>query len=194
MALETIATIETTGKGIGWLQNNVIKPRFIKSKLERQEMLDKINSIHNELKFNGGGSIKDVIWDLKRSVIDIDTKLNGIQEDQHVALNLQGIAFWVSNEKGECVYASTNLCKLLGHSESEILGNGWAGWIIPDERKKTFDAWEFSVEHKTAFDEYYTFKKADGKLQKVWGLALHKKINGIHAGTMGKLEAIGEPF
>jgi len=194
MALETIATLETTGKGIGWLWNNVIKPRMQKSKLQRQEMLDKINDIHNEVKFNGGGSIKDAVYRLEKSVSVIDTKLNGIQENQHVALNLQGIAFWISNEHGGCEYASTNLCKLLGRNESEILGNGWVGWIIPEDRKRIFEAWEFSVENKSAFDEYYTYKKSDGKFQKVWGLAFHKKIGGLHAGTMGKLEAIGEPF
>ena len=193
MAIET-AVIETAGKGIGWFWKNLIVPRLNKSKLERQEMLAKINSIHDELKFNGGGSIKDAIWDLKKSVTLIDTKLNGIQENQHVALNLQGIAFWISNEQGGCEYASTNLCKLLGRNESEILGNGWVGWVISEDRKRIFEAWEFSVENKSAFDEYYTYKKSDGKFQKVWGLAFHKKIAGIHAGTMGKLEAIGETF
>lgn len=193
MVVESV-TLETTGKGISWLWNNIIKPRLQKSKMERQEMLSKINAIHNEIKFNGGSSIKDAIWDLKKSVAVIDTKLNGIQQDQHLAMNLQGISFWISDENGECVYASTNLCKLLGRNESEILGNGWVAWIIPDDRDRIFRAWEFSVENKSAFDEYYTFKKSDGKYQKIWGLAFHKKIAGIHAGTMGKLEALGEPF
>ena len=102
MAIESAVVLETTGKGIGWLWKNVIKPRIQRGKLERQEILDKINAIHAEVKFNGGGSIKDAVWDLKKSIAVIDTKLNGIQENQHVAMNLQGIAFWISNQDGGC--------------------------------------------------------------------------------------------
>ena len=194
MALETIATLETTGKGVSWLWNNMIKPRMNKAKLERKEMLDKINSIHAEVKFNGGGSIKDAVLRIENRVNVIDTKLNGIQENQYVSMNLQGIAFWVSNDKGKCEYASTNLCKLLGRSETEIMGDGWAAYIIPEDRDRVYKEWVFSVEHKSVFDEHYTFKRGDGKKQKVWGLAFHKKISDTHLGTMGKLEAIGEPF
>lgn len=194
MAVETLATLEVTEKGLTWLWKYIIKPFFYRSKMQRKEMLDKINSIHYELKFNDGGSIKDAIWELKSGMEKIDTRLSGIEENQHVSMNLQGIAFWISNDEGECVYASTNLCKLLGRNESELMGSAWLAWIINEDRQRIFDAWEFSVENKSAFDEYYTFKRSDGKKQKVWGLAFHKKINGIHAGTMGKLEAVGEPF
>ena len=193
MGIET-TTIEVTGKGIGWVWTNVIKPYINKSKIQREEMLHKINLIHNEVKFNGGGSIKDAVLRIESRVAVIDTKLNGIQENQHVAMNLQGIAFWISNDKGDCEYASTSLCKMLGRNESEILESAWVAWIIPEDRERVFNAWHFSVEHKSAFDEQYTFRKSDGKMQKVWGLAFHKKICGIHSGTMGKLEAIGEPF
>ena len=194
MALETVATLEVTGKGVGWLWDKVIKPFFTARKQREKEIFAMINNIHSELRFNGGGTIKDVIGDLKKGMDDIDTKLNGIEENQHVAMNLQGIAFWISNYAGECVYASTNLCKLVGRNEAEMMGNNWVAWIIPDDKERIFESWDFSVENKSAFDEYYTFKRADGKKQKVWGLAFHKKINGIHAGTMGKLEAVGEPF
>lgn len=192
MGIET--AIELTGKSAWGLWKNVIKPFLTKRSEEKKKLMQMVDSIHSELKFNGGTSIKDAIWDVKRQLVAIDTKLNGIKEDQHLAMNLQGIAFWVSNEKGECVYASTSLCKLVGRNESELMGNNWVAWLVPEDKERIFESWEFSVENKSAFDEYYTFKKADGTKQKVWGLAFHKKINGIHAGTMGKLEGIGEPF
>lgn len=188
--MAVLEAAELTGKGFVWFWNNVIVAKLTRSKRERQELLDKINAIHSEVTFNGGGSIKDAIWELKKNVSVIDTKLNGIQENQHVAMNLQGIAFWISSANGECEYVSTNLCKLVGRSESEMLGNGWLAWVIPQDRERIHEAWAFSVENKSAFDEFYTFKKADGTLQKVWGLAFHKKINGVHHGTMGKIEAI----
>lgn len=185
-----LETVEVSGKGIAWFWKNIVMAKITKSKRERQEILEKISAIHNEVKFNGGQSLKDAVWGLKKSVENIDTKLNGIQENQHVAMNLQGIAFWISNADGQCEYVSTNLCKLVGRNESEMMGNGWLAWVIPQDRERIHDAWNFSVENKTAFDEIYTFKKSDGSLQKVWGLAFHKKINGVHSGTMGKLEPV----
>lgn len=193
MGIETSA-IELTGKGIIGFWKNVVKPFLNKRSTERKELLHMVQSVHKELQFNCGTSIKDAIWDVKKQLINIDTKLNGLKEDQHLAMNLQGIAFWVSDENGECVYASTSLCKLLGRNETELLGNAWVGWLIPEDRERIYESWQFSVENKSAFDEYYTFKKSDGKKQKVWGLAFHKKIAGVHAGTMGKLEGVGEPF
>ena len=193
MGVET-ATLEVTGKGIGWFFTNVIKPYLTRRKRREQDILKKITEIHAELKFNGGSSIKDAIFDIKNQITHIDTRLNGIQENQHVSMNLQGIAFWISNPKGECEYASTNLCKLLGRNESELMGNAWLAWVVPDARERIHESWLFSVENKSAFDEFYTFKRSDGKFQKVWGLAIHRKSVPIHACTMGKLEAIGEPF
>ena len=198
MALETIATLETTGKGVSWLWTNMIKPRMNKAKLERKEILDKVNDMHKvmikELSYNGQSSIKDAVLRIENRIDVIDTKISGIQENQYLSMNLQGIAFWVSNEQGKCTYASTNLCKMLGRTESEIMGDGWAAYIIPEDRNRVFKEWVFSVEHRSAFDSHYTFKRSDGKKQKVWGLAFHKKITETHVSTMGKIEAIGEPF
>jgi len=164
-----------------------IQPYIKAKKDKRDEVHSMIGNIHKELTFNGGSSIKD-------AVVRIETRLGNIEENHKLSLNIQKIPFWYSNEDGECVYASPELVRVVGHSESDILGNGWAGWIIPEHRERIYDAWEFSVVNSSVFDEYYTFKRADGKRQNVYGLAFHKIVDGIHSGTMGKLEAIGNPY
>ncbi len=193
MGIET-TVLETTGKGVWGIWTKIIKPYLTKRKEERRKLLSMIQEIHGEVKFNGGGTIKDAIWDLKKGMAKIDTRISEIQESHHLALNLQGIAFWISNDHGECVYVSTNLCKITGRTESDLMGNNWIAWVIPDDRDRIFEAWQFSVENKSPFDEVYTFRRSDGSLQKVWGLAFHKKILEVHHGSMGKIEAIGEPF
>jgi len=191
--MEPVSAIEITsktGSGLWSLWTKVIKPAITRNKKQKEEVYLMIKQIKSELTFNGGGSIKDAVWDVRNGMAELNKRLDSIQQDQHVALNLQGLAFWISNEKGECVFASTNLCKLVGRTESEILGNNWIAWVIPEDKERVFEAWQFSIENKSPFDERYTFKKADGTLQEVWGLAFHKKISGIHHGTMGKLEAV----
>lgn len=153
-----------------------------------------IESMHAEFKFNGGSSIKDAILRLEKGQSEIIFKLADIEESQKLALNITGTAFWYSDEKGECRYASPGLEKLMNRGSDQILGNMWVSWIVPEDKERVFEAWQFSVENKTVFDEQYTYKRADGLHQKVWGLAFHKTVHGEHSGTLGKLEAIGEPF
>lgn len=165
----------------------IVKPAITKQKQLEREKLKMIRDIHNELRFNGGGSVKDAIFDLKETTKRINYRLGEIEENQKIAMNLQGLAFWNSNAEGECIYASPALCKIMGRSESEIKGNNWAAWLVFDDKKRIYDAWQFSVKTGSPFDEIYTFQKPDGEEVKVWGLAFHKRIDGEHLGTLGKL-------
>jgi len=179
--------------GGGWkVYISVIKPYNIKRKEEKEKLHGMISNIYSELRFNGGSTIKDVIWELKGTTQKILTRIGDIEESQRVAMNLQGEAFWISDADGYCTYASPALCKLTGHSEADILGNNWVSWVV--EKEKIFDAWQFSVENRTVFDETYTYKRADGKHQKVLGICFHKTVNGEHSGSLGKLEAFGDAF
>lgn len=171
------------GGGFAFLVKQYIIPVVKKRNEERKSLAEKINKIHYEMTSNGGGSIKDAIN-------RIEWRLGDIESTQKVAMNVQGVAFWISDEEGLCTYASPHLCKIMGRSEDEIKGNGWASWLIAEDRERVFDAWRFSVENRSAFDEYYTYRKSDGTLQKVHGLAFHKNVAGKHAGTFGRLEKI----
>ena len=177
----------------GWkVWTSVIKPYNEKRKEEKAKLHQMISNIYGELRFNGGSSIKDAIWELKTSTEKILTRLGDIDEQHRISMNLQGTAFWISDENGGCTYASPALCRLTGHSEADILGNNWVSWVL--DKEKVFEAWNFSVENRTVFDEVYTFKRADGKYQKVLGLCFHKTVNGEHSGSLGKLEPVGEVF
>lgn len=185
----------STGAGLLWgAWKKVIKPYLDKRKKEKQKYFDMVEAIHAELKFNGGSSIKDAVLRLERGQSEILYKLADIEESQKLALNINGTAFWYSNVAGECEYVSPGLENLIHRGSSEMLGNMWVSWIIPEDKERIFEAWQFSVENKTVFDEQYTYKRADGLHQKVWGLAFHKTVHGEHSGTLGKLEAIGEPY
>lgn len=189
MEYELIGAVATVGGTAyaGWAK--LINPYLRKERKKKNEMLEKINSIHGELKFNGGSSLKDAIFDLKDTTQKINFRLGAIEENIRVSMNLQGVAFWSSNQDGECVYASPALCKIMGRTESEILGNNWVAWIVAEDKERVFNAWKFSVENKTPFDEIYTYHRSDGTEIKVWGLAFHKiGIDGSHLGTLGKLE------
>lgn len=193
--LQTAAGILVSAGTIGTAAYvKAIKPMRLKMKNKKAELYNMVNSIHKELKFNGGGSIKDVIWQLKETNTKILARIVQLEESQKIALNLQGQAFWLSNEEGLTTYASPTLCKILGHGESDLIGNNWVSWIIPEDRERVFDSWNFSVENGTVFDEQYVIKRSDGKLQKVLSLCFHRVVNNEHSGSIGKVELIGTAY
>lgn len=187
---EVIAAIMAVGSGCWGAWVKVVKP-ILKSQKEKKEQFNRIvNDLHSDLKsvkyeltYNGGGSIKDAIHRIEGKLIDLS-------ESQKLTLNIQNVPYWLSDNKGECTYASPALCKIMGRSEDEIKGNSWATWLIQEDKERIFESWMFSVENKVPFDEIYTYRKPDGSFVKVWGLAFHKTVNGQHSGTMGKLELI----
>lgn len=194
LIIKTVGGAATAGVGLVGFWRKVIKPYLNKKNAEKNEWKEKILEIHAELKFNGGSSLKDAVFRLENGQKFILSELSDIRESQKLALNISGTAFWYSDKEGGCTYVSPGLEKIMGRGSSEILGNKWVSWILPEDKERIFDAWTFSVENQTIFDEQYTYKRSDGMYQKVWGLAFHKLVDNEHSGTLGKLEAIGEPY
>lgn len=191
---QQVLGIISAGGGICWgAWKYLLKPEIKKTKAKKAEMLLKVSEIWHELRFNGGSSLKDAVFKVKDSVEKIEYRLDGIEENQKLSMNLQGICYWVSDDAGHCIYASPGLCKLLQRYESDLLGNNWMAWLHHEDKEKIVEAWSFSIENKTAFDEIYRIKRSDGLYQKVWGVAFPKTIRKNFGGVMGKLTAIEEP-
>lgn len=204
-AAAIIGTI-SGGGGLVWgLWMKIVKP-FLKKRKAKQEIRErkekaeesyrkKIDDIHNEMKLDGNGSMKTAIVNLKKVTERIEFRLDGIEEAQKVALNLQGVCYWIGNEAGEWVYASPNLCNLMGRSEQELLSNNWKSWIAAQDKERIVEAWEFSVENKTSFDEMYIIKKSDNSFLKIWSVAFPKiGKNAYGGGIMGKSVVVEGPF
>lgn len=182
-----------------FVYKKVIAPHIQSTRSAKMALVNKIEDIHatvkKELNFNGQGSLKDAVLRLEKGQISlekgqvrINTRLDVITETQHTCMNLQRIAYWKADEDGEFVYASPSLCEIMGRNESELLGNNWVAWIIEDDKKRIFEAWKFSVENESPFDEIFTVKRKDGKRQRVAALAFQSSE------TMGRLNKIDEPF
>lgn len=191
---EIAGSITTVSGGLWGFWIKVVKPYFERKKKKQNEIYLMIQNIHSELRFNGGSSIKDAVLRLEKGQSTILYKLEDIEENQKISLNINKVAFWYSDSDGGCTYASPQLEIVLGRGSNDILGNKWLAWIIPEDKERIFDAWRFSIENKFVFDEEYTFKRSDGKHQKVWALAFHKTTSSGHSGTLGKIEPIGEPY
>lgn len=194
-ATEIIAFI-TAGGGLLWSGYKwLLKPQIKKAKEKKREYLKKIEDIHAELKFNGGTSIKDAVFKIQDNVSKIVIRMDAMEENQRLSMNLQGIAYWESDDSGLFAYASPGLCKMVGRSESELTGNNWMAWIHQEDKERVLEAWAHSVAHKTAFDEQFRFKMGDGRWVRVWGVAFPRVISQKRfGGKMGKLVQMEKPY
>lgn len=193
MIAEAIGIITTGGGGVWAAWVKVLRPYMKSQKKKSDERDAKIDKIANELIYGNGTTLKQVIFKIDDKISKVETRLDGLEENQRLSMNLQGIAYWVSGDSGECIYASPALCKLFSRPESQILGNNWMAWLHPEDKDHLVDAWKFSTENQSAFDEIYRIKKSDGKYIKVWGVAFPKAKKNNFGGTLGKLTAIEEP-
>lgn len=184
---EWAGLIGSIGGGGWWVWSKIIKPRLVEEKRNKEEFRKKQKEFQEkvlyELTYAGNGSIKNAIRRIDRNV-------NRLTERQKIAMNMQNIAFWISDEKGMCIYASPELCKVMGRSESEIIGDNWSSWLIHEDKERVFEEWMFAVEHKTVFDSVHSYERSDGSTVKVWGLSLPEIVDGEQTGRLGKLEIL----
>lgn len=191
-------SVTVLGAIIG-IWEKVIKPFFAKRRQAKRDEQNKLLSLVNnisesvekikkEVEFNSGGSLKDAVV---KGFKDLSERLDSIEQDAKISLNMKNIAYWISNSAGQCIYASPELCKIIGRPQEQILGNGWTGWIIPEERERIYKEWNFSIKKNTVFDEIYTYAHDDGTKIKVNGLCFHK-INkiGEYTGSLGRIEVV----
>jgi PAS domain-containing protein len=100
------------------------------------EMPEKVALILKQLYPNGGGSVIDKLDDMKKQIGTIELKLDNFEDQQKFILNMQGVAFWLSGDIGECVYVSPSTCKLLQRSESELLRFEWVSCLCKNDIKR----------------------------------------------------------
>lgn len=180
----------------------VVKPYLKKRKDEKNEKIEdrkKLNYLVSEMTVDTNGSMKTAVMALKTGQDDLRSeqrviinRLDDIEENQNLAMNLQGIRFWVSNEAGEWTYVSNELCKFVGRAESELFGKSWTIIVSHEERDRIIAAAKFSSENKAGFDEIFNVRKPDGTHIKVWAVAL-PRAKRIFGGTIGKMTPMDIP-
>lgn len=143
---------------INWLRNR--KPRkeitsgldIITSKVERME---------KELAPNGGTSIKDMVTNTHKKVLELDTTVKSIRVQQRARLEMQlnvGNEYvLLFNEDGECTFANEATQVLFGMQKHDILYAGWLQAIHDtDERERISESWDFHTNKQIALREHTT--------------------------------------
>lgn len=140
-AIETqVATVKADVKGLEE------KVESVSSRVKKME------PVIDELKPNGGSSIKDVINQLMERVTILDGR-------HHARFDGDGLATYECGPDGMCTYASAALGELYGMSPEQFTGNGWLSAVeTAQERQRVWDSWQAAVKAGIPYEDVYVVR------------------------------------
>lgn len=146
---------------------------YIKAKL-----VTPISQVLHEVTPNGGGSIKDLVIDLKK-----DTQLSVALLD--AMANALEYGVWRSDPAGEWVSVNEKLTELTGRAPQDLIGNGWRGCVAPLFKHDVLEEWDAAVEEKRHFSANFSYIRNDGTMTPVYAVkAVPVLDNGGHLWMM----------
>lgn len=152
----------------------------------RQEIAAVSIIVNKELTANGGGSMRDIVNRLA-------TRFDVGDARQRALVTQLEIAMWESDERGQCVYVSREMCRITGRTQEESLGRGWIGTIHPSDRERVVEDWDACVRDGRDFSMQHAFMTPDGERVEVFAAAtVCRDANGQMVGYVGSVELLGE--
>ena len=166
IAIETVLLI---GGGvlvvIKWLADNdwtypllrrlMKKFRSIWPGHKRTEMLQKILS---ELVPNGGGSMKDTMGRIEYRIIENHRMIQIILKMQRLHEDNEGIASFLTDSNGRCIYANQNYLRLTGLTMEEVIRTGWKNCLKQENREEIMKCWAEAIDEGIDFHMEFEYK------------------------------------
>ena len=147
MLLETAALVTAVtviGSAITWVLVRT-RRRYVQAKI----WFTKLNEAVEQLRPNGGSSIKD-------SICRID---NLIQRNTAALVAMQLYdprCLFECDINGRCTMANKNLCELFGLDTHDMLGSGWLLSLLETDRARVWDIWIGAVKAGIPYEATYT--------------------------------------
>lgn len=98
----------------------------------------------------------------RRELAGTQSRLMQTASQHREILNGAGAAIFKLSEQGECVYANSALCELIGVRDSDLLENGLINAVHPDDREEMSAAWKGFADREAPFEFSYRFQRKDG--------------------------------
>jgi PAS domain S-box-containing protein len=186
-----IAVLTTSGSIISLVY---VKGRILLRKLEGLE--GTLEYVEKELKPNSGGSIKDIVNDVKKSVQAIESThmdtqklislaLDKLDQRQRIMLNDHECGIFETDADGLCVWINKRYSELTGRSFDEMRGYGWTATIHDEDRERIQENWNSAMHSHSYFEYTYRFRKPTGEELRVSCKASPIRSNGKLLGYMG---------
>ena len=149
-------TAVTAGLGASvFLWKKVIRPTYIVVRTH-MNTVHKIDFIFEELKPNGGASIRDAIN-------RIEEGLNAARGMQRALLADHEDALFETDVNGNCIWMNRTYSRLVERTPAELIGHGWQNAIAQEDRKGLVEEWYAAVLEDREFVRDFSFETPSGR-------------------------------
>lgn len=87
---------------------------------------------------------------------------------------------WSTNEKGYCDYCNQRWYDFTGVAFGSASGEAWNDWIHPDDQKRAWDRWRYSLDTGEAYEIEYRLRHHTGQYRWVLARALPIRAENGH--------------
>jgi len=115
----------------------------------------RVKKMMEELKNNGGSSIKDQIQRIEARQISNELKLI------HVVDSVENSGSFETDKEGKCTKVSLGYCHIMGGTEEEFTGTGWVNYLHPEDKDSVWESWNESIKNQRHFVSTYKIVRND---------------------------------
>lgn len=116
----------------------------------------KLTQVLNEVRTNGGGSLKDV-------VLRMDERQRFDQARSNAVMNADPRATFEADVDGHFLNNNAAHHDLTGFTTDDMAGDGWVNVIHRDDRSRIKDLWEEAIESQRTFSEQILYVRPSGR-------------------------------
>lgn len=128
---------------------------MIATKVARVDaMSQSLQRIEDELRPNGGGSLRDLVARIDRrlSTVEVDARLQR-EMQRAIASSPANAGLLEMNSAGECVWASSEWLRLAKVTLHDVIGWGWVNALHQYDRERVLSEWPTAVEQKRVYTD-----------------------------------------
>ncbi|MBW8038581.1 MAG: PAS domain S-box protein [Planctomycetes bacterium] len=98
-------------------------------------------------------------------------ELHGTKERLETILSLSPAGIYMTDADGKCIFVNRSWCEMTGLPEKDVLGDGWAKALHPDDRDRVFSDWHENIKSGGVWENEYRYITSDDKVIWVYGRA-----------------------
>lgn len=130
----------------------IISP-LIKLCKNQDFFIESVTEIRQELKTNGGNSIKDAIINLRDTCQRIENRQRVIVQRTKAALHYSNVPLFETDEKGRLVWSNAYLCELTKNIATSVEGFDWINLFKEEEREEVMAEFQSCLKMNRRFSK-----------------------------------------
>jgi PAS domain S-box-containing protein len=122
----------------------------------RSQFAKKIIYIEDQLRVNGGSTVKDLSLDTYNLAL-----LAQFRSQQ--TMNSSNVGMFEADSSGYWTWANVAVYDMLGLDSRQVLGNGWLSAIDPNEERIVHEQWKHTIEENIPYSwDFHVINKRTG--------------------------------